>query len=394
MTNAPAVIDHAARLHSPVGGSTAERVMNCTASVNLCPQYPNIETEFAAEGTACHEAVDLILMGKTREDRDVIGVTFNNVMMTEKLFDEAIVPGLEQFDALDKELGGIDFYNERLVVFPGIENAFGTADIVGTAKDRTVVWDWKFGKGVAVEAEANEQLMYYAYAAMHTPPTDKFFHRDKPIELFICQPRVNDGEPFTRWMTTTMQLEAFALELRKAVEISQTPEATFKLGPWCKFCNAKSGCPLYQNVVTDVDMLGPDQLRDEIVKWLPKADRMIEWGESLKVLAHQLMEQGAEIPGWKLVQKRANRDWVDPDKALKYFAKVGLPAPDRHVKKIVSPKQAEDALKRNHLPAELPAALVVKASSGTTLAPESDKRPAAALPAQALKLLADRLSAM
>ncbi|MFA5898844.1 MAG: DUF2800 domain-containing protein [Hyphomicrobium sp.] len=395
MTTEVTTIDHSQRAHSPVGGSSAERVLNCTASVELCARYENVETEFAAEGTACHEAIDLILMGKTRKDTDVIGVAFNKntVVMTEELFHEAIVPALDMFDALDRELGGIEFFNEQRVVFPGIENAFGTADIVGTSRDRTIVWDWKFGRGKAVYAEANPQLLYYAYAAAHTAPTNKFFAPDKPIEVFIAQPRTNDGEPFTRWMTGMVQLEAFALELRQAVEIAFTTEATFNLGPWCQFCNAKRGCPLYTNKVQEVGLLTREQLEAELEKWLPYADTMIAWGKDVKDAAHKLLEQGGRVPGWKLVNGRQTRNWVDEDRALKHFARMGLPAAERHVKKIISPKQAEDRLKAAGLPAELPKALVDSRPSGTTLAPESDKRPAVAIAPDALKLLADRLAA-
>lgn len=402
-------VNHQARAHSPVGGSTAERVLNCTASVQLCAKYPNVETEFAAEGSACHEAIDLILMGKTRKDTDVIGVMFNGIEMTRELFDDAIVPALDMFDALDKELGGIDFFNEQRVTFPGIpmpvyddhgnvigtheDSAFGTADIVGRSKDRTLVWDWKFGRGKAVYAEANPQLMYYAYASAHTAPTSQFFDRDRPIELFICQPRVNDGEPFTRWMTSMIQLDAFALELRQAVQRAFSPEAEFRLGPWCQFCNGKRGCPLYTNKVQEVGLLSREQIEAELERWLPYADTMIAWGKDVKDAAHRMLEEGGAIPGWKLVAGRAMRNWTDEAKVLRYFGKIGLPAADRHVKKIVSPAQAEAALKRNGLPTELPAALVDKKASGTTLAPESDKRPAVALAGDALKRLADRLAA-
>lgn len=387
-----AIIDHTARAHSPVGGSSAKRVLNCTASVELCARYPSKTSEFAEEGTTCHEATDMIMQGKVEKDTDVVGLTFNGQLMTEELYGETVEPALDLFDRLQDELGGIDFLNEQRVVFPGIDNAFGTVDIVGTAHDRTVVLDWKYGKGVAVEARANEQLMYYAYAAAHTPATAGFFDRHKPIELFIIQPRVNDGEPFTRWMTTWNQLEVFALELKHAVEVAYSPEAEFKLGPWCKFCNARSGCPLVTNKVEQIQGLNRDQLQAEIEHWLPYADTMASWAEGVKKLAHDLLEQGATIPGYKLVNKRANRAWKDEEKALKFMTRMKLPADQRHVKKLISPAQAEKALKPLGL-AALPDDLVEKVSSGTTLAPESDKRPAVVIAPEALRLLAERLSA-
>ncbi len=393
MTTDLAVIDHSARAHSSVGGSSAKRIMECPGSMRLCEKYPSKSSEFAEEGTAGHEAIDMILQGKTEKDSDVIGLTFNGIVITEEFFDEAIAPALEIFDTLDKELGGIDYYNEQRVVFPGIDGAFGTVDIVGAARDRTVIIDWKLGRGVPVLAEENVQLLYYAYAAAHTEPTNKFFSRDKPIELFIISPRVNDGEPMTRWMTSYLQLEAFAIDLKRAVARALELDAPFKLGPHCRFCNGKPGCPLYNNLATDTLALTPEQLAAQLAEKLPYADAMIELGKSLKEMAHSLLEQGQPVPGWKLVNGRATRSWVNEDKTLRYLAKVGLPAADRYVKKLISPAQAEKALKAAGLPAELPKALVDAKSSGTTLAPESDKRPAVAVAPDALKMLADRLSA-
>ena len=386
-------ISHKDRAHSAVGGSTAKRVMNCTASVQHCAKYPNTSSPFAEMGTALHEAIDLIFQGKTREDRDVIGLTFNNHLITEELFDEAIAPALAAWDALEKELGSIEYFNEKRVVFPDIDGAYGTVDIVGSAKDRSIVWDWKFGRGVAVTAEENEQLMYYAYAAAHTHPTDKFFDRDKPIELFICQPMVNNGAPFTRWTTSWLQLEAFALELKRAVDVSQTSDATFKMGPWCKFCQGKVGCPEYNGVVQTLGTITRAETEAELARWIPYADLMIEWGENVKNAAHALLEQGGKVPGYKLVQKRATRSWADEESALSFLAEAGVPPETREVKKVISPAQAEKVLKAVGVTA-IPDALIDKKSSGTTLAPESDKRPALTVAPDALKQLADRLAAM
>ena len=394
MNKAIIVADHTARAHSTVvGGSSAGRVLQCPGSVQLCASFPNVESEFAAEGTAFHMALDMIFSGLAKQDRDVIGLTFNGYAITQEMYEEGIAPILDHWDNIDNELGGVEFFSERRVTFPGIENAFGTTDLIGTAKDRTVVYDFKLGRGVAVSAEDNPQMKYYALAAMHTSGTEHFFAPDKPVELFIAQPRVNDGEPFSRWAVSIKQLEAFGVELRHAVETAMLPDAPLKMGPYCKFCSAKSGCPLYQNLAADTRLLKHDDMKEHLEEWLPQADMLIELGNFIKTLAHDQMEKGMPIKGWKLVNKRAMRSWVDPEKALKYFAKIGVPAAERHVKKIISPAQAETVLKASRLPADLPAHLVRKESSGTTLAPESDKRPAVALPGEALKSLADRLSA-
>lgn len=390
----PVVQDHTARAHSTVvGGSSAGRVLQCAGSVRLAQEYPNTSSEYAEEGTALHMAMDMIMSGLTETDREVIGLEFNGYTITEEMFDEALEPILDYWDNLDKELGGIEFLTEQRVVFPYIKDAFGTTDIIGASKDRTIVFDHKFGRGVPVSAEKNPQGLYYGLAALHTPATKRFFHHDRPVEIIIAQPRVRDGEQFTRWVTTVPQLEAFGIELKQAVERGMEPDAPFQMGPYCRFCPAKIGCPLYQGQARDSLALSRDELVERIAEWLPQADNLIELGTYLKDKAHELLEQGATIPGYKLVSKRAQRSWDDEERTVKYFAKLGLPAADRFVKKLISPAQAEKVLKAAKLPAELPAHLVRKESSGTTLAPESDKRPAVLLATDALKQLADRLKA-
>ena len=55
-------IAHKDRAHSAVGGSTAKRVLNCTASVNHCAKYPNESNAFADMGTALtctHQCIKL-----------------------------------------------------------------------------------------------------------------------------------------------------------------------------------------------------------------------------------------------------------------------------------------------------------------------------------------------
>ncbi len=345
-----------------------------------------------------HMALDMIMSGLAKNDTDVIGLTFNGYEITQEMYEEGILPILDKWDELDKELGGIEFLSEQRVTFPGIDNAFGTTDLIGAAKDRTIVADAKFGRGVAVSAEKNPQEFYYARAAMNTPATARFFDEDKPVEFIIFQPRVGDGEPFSRWMTTVKQLRAFEVELKTAVETALLPDAPLKMGPYCKFCSAKSGCPLYQNIAADARLLKHDAMKEHLEEWLPQADMLIELGNFIKELAHDQMDKGLPVRGWKLVAKRASRSWHDEERALKFMAKAGIPAGERHVKKVLSPAQTEAALKRNKLPADLPVQfmkqpLVKKESSGTTLAKDSDPRPAVLLAGDALKALADRLSA-
>jgi hypothetical protein len=86
-----------------------------------------------------------------------------------------------------------------------------------------------------------------------------------------------------------------------------------------------------------------------------------------------MLEKDIKVPGYKLVAKRATRQWTDEDKAASALSQVLSPE-DVYTKKLVTPPQAEKLLKKAKQ--ELPAELVVSISSGSTLAPDSDPRPA------------------
>jgi hypothetical protein len=101
---------------------------------------------------------------------------------------------------------------------------------------------------------------------------------------------------------------------------------------------------------------------------LPQIEAFLK---DLQQLAHWLIEEGKTIPGWKLVNKRATRQWVNEDKAEQWMEARGIyPLQEPKIK---SPAQVEKDLKT--MKEKLPDDLVVAVSSGSTLAPESDPRP-------------------
>ena len=68
------------------------------------------------------------------------------------------------------------------------------------------------------------------------------------------------------------------------------------------------------------------------------------------------------------------RQWIDEDQALVAMMNQGLSEDELLVSKVISPAQAEKVLKKHGK--QLPANQVVAVSSGSTLAEESDPRPA------------------
>jgi hypothetical protein len=113
----------------------------------------------------------------------------------------------------------------------------------------------------------------------------------------------------------------------------------------------------------DAEMLGT---------YLANADILEDWIKDLRALAHQIMDSGAPVPGYKLVAKRGTRQWTDANKAVNFLG--GANIDPWKLREVISPAQAEKELKKRKM--TLPDDLVVSVSSGTTLASADDPRPA------------------
>ena len=177
-----------------------------------------------------------------------------------------------------------------------------------------------------------------------------------------------------RWVTTIERVKQFEVQLAQAVKASEKKDAPIEAGEHCRWCNAKPVCP---KMTGAVDRALHSQLEsldaNKIGAYLANCDVLEQWITDLRALAHQMLESDKPVPGWKLVNKRATRQWTNEDEAADVLARV-IPDPDLYVTKLISPAQAEKVLKKSG--AKLPDNLVVAVSSGSTLAREDDPRPA------------------
>jgi 5'(3')-deoxyribonucleotidase len=108
---------------------------------------------------------------------------------------------------------------------------------------------------------------------------------------------------------------------------------------------------------------------DKIGAYLHNADLLEDWIKDLRSLAEEMMKKGKPVKGWKMVPKRATRSWVKEEDA-KTALLQHLKESEVMVTKLISPAAAEKLIKK------LPDGLTVAISSGNTIAPESDPRPA------------------
>jgi len=349
-----------------VGGSTASRVINCPGSVALCDKVPpQVENDYMREGTMLHDLISQIVFeeAETREEvlnkADLTDDQRAKIETALRLFDTEVDPEFYLTGAV-----------EATVAYPWNASIFGTADVIGKVKEkdyhRAIVLDWKFGDGVMVDAKENEQLLFYAAAAW---ASDHWaFKGIKYVELIIIQP------PFIRrWMTDIDRLAKFNDELAMAVHRAQQPDAPIVAGDHCRFCPAKAVCPVVTGAVERaVRQRILDIKPERLGEMMALAQSCEDWASDVRKLALQALEKNIPVPGYKLVNKRAQRVWSDEKAALEQLYTL---APDLQFLEIISPAQAEKALKTKKL--KLPDGMTVAVSSGLTIAEEADSRPAA-----------------
>ena len=134
-----------------------------------------------------------------------------------------------------------------------------------------------------------------------------------------------------------------------------------------------------ENALVAFDDLPPDPAGmsdDELGRVLGYGEMIANWLAAVRAEASGRIDSGRQVPGWKLVPKRAMRKWSDQDGALDVLLKIkGIDFND--VTRIETIGTIEKVLKQRKLdPAEVIYPFTVKESSGSTLVSEEDGRPA------------------
>jgi hypothetical protein len=95
---------------------------------------------------------------------------------------------------------------------------------------------------------------------------------------------------------------------------------TLTPGEWCRFCPAKLACPMLTALFKAATMANPQDLPDmsdeAIGRNFVLAAGAKHYLRALELEAYNRAMRGREIPGGKLVHKRANRVWKDGAVAL------------------------------------------------------------------------------
>lgn len=102
------------------------------------------------------------------------------------------------------------------------------------------------------------------------------------------------------------------------------------------------------------------------------------WISTMTAAALDYLMEGKKVPGFKLVQGKANRIFSDKSKASHLMLRSGIPQDDYAPRSLVSPAQAEKLFKKFKLTAKWDkiAKLIERPEGEVTFAKDSDPRPA------------------
>ena len=394
---------HSARAHARLAPSAAHRWMHCPGSVRLSDGMPNETSSFAAEGTAAHELCAAVLTeGGSAADRlgQYVDIKTASIIdtptdtddenrffeITEEMAD-AVAMYVDHVKGLAGANSGLEV-EQRLDMthlHPGI---FGTGDAtVFDPVDRHLhVCDFKYGKGVAVDADDNPQLLLYAAGAarrLHNAQIEK-------LTMHIVQPRAPHPKgPIRSYEIDLLDLFEFEDTLAAAAAETDKPDAAVVAGDWCRFCPAQPVCPTvrakrlaaaaeeFGDVGEPIALAPPETLSDEkLGALLREADQIGNYVKAVQEYAHAQAMAGKMPAGFKLVAKRAVRKWRNDDEAKAKLLALAIEPFEEP--KLKSPAKVEGQFpgKNKAERQKAMADLVEAKSSGTNLVPVDDPRPA------------------
>lgn len=372
---------HSERAHALLSASGARRWLNCTPSAVLESQFPDTTSEAAKEGTLAHELAEAKLRyyvdSKSFNKRKL--TTRTNKLKKDPLwqnemdgYTDAYVDAIKQ-DALQFKNAPYFAIEERLDLSEYIPGGFGTADCIMIGDDLLHVADFKYGKGVPVAAENNEQLQLYALGAYLKYRTLFAFSK---VKISIVQPRIDNN---STWELPLTDLLGFGETVKASSEVAIKGEGEYIAGDWCRFCRARSQCRARaeENIklAFETNKKPPLITNEEVGKYLIQGEDVAKWLKDLQDYALAECLAGKEVQGWKAVEGRGSREWTDMDKAFATIIENGTPEEMLWERRPLTLAQIEKVLGKKEFATQV-SELVIKKPGKPTLVKKSDKRKA------------------
>ena len=372
---------HNERAHALLSASGAHRWMNCTPSAILETQFPDTTSEAAKEGTLAHELAEAKVMHYMHIDgftkRKL--TTRVNKMKKNPLWQDEMDKYTDEYldfiktEALSYKVHPFVKVEEKIDLTAYVPDGFGTADCIIIAAGVLQVIDLKYGKGVPVSPERNEQLMLYALGAY---AKYGFLFDIKSVKLSIVQPRIDNT---ASWAITIESLLEFGETVKEKANVAIKGEGEYSPGNWCRFCRARRNCRARadENVklAFATEKKPPLITNEEVGEYLRLGEDVAKWLSDLKDYALTECLAGKDVPGWKAVEGRSSREWTNMEEAFNAISEDGMDEAMLYERKPLSLAQVEKLMGKAHFN-DVCMMYVTKKPGKPTLVTESDKREA------------------
>ena len=405
-------------IHSPVGASSASRWINCPGSNNLIAakkkeyrdrtgvDFKEAPKEYTSRGTVTHRLGEQALL-----QLDFINLSDDDIMFWLDAWEGTIVDqdGFE-IDVNEDMVEAVYVYVMKIreimlkhnapYEYMSVERSFvmdhvdpearGTTDcMIEIPFEVLYTIDLKAGKGVPVEVKSNPQCKYYSVGGYYSTGQEV----DEIVDIIVQPLCFHPDGPVREDRYLTSTAKAFSHVLKKAIEKTRKKTAPLKSGYHCRWCPsiAKADCPEIDKralTIAQSEFKTIDQVVElpavaslpieKLIAALEFGKLFKDWQEAIYSYLHNLADQGIEIPGHKLVAKKANRAWEN-EEAAKHELEIVLGAKGAYKEppppKLLTPAMAEKAYKKLKRDlATMPA--VTKPDNGTVLVPNEDIRKA------------------
>ena len=359
--------------HALLSASKADRWIHCTPSARLEERVPDTPSAYAAEGTVAHAKAE----EKLRNWMD--GHPRKKVKCPDGEMDEATTAYRDYIQEIyNAELkyskDARVFVEVQLDLSDWIPEGFGTADCVIVSDHCLHVIDFKYGKGVAVSAEHNPQLLLYAAGAMRIYELTYAF---QDVMLHIFQPRLDS---ISEWTTTVDTIKDWLIStVTPAAEQAIDGQGDQHPGAWCKFCKVKANCRARAAMATaiaaeDKRLDGFLLTSDEIAALLPQLGPISDWCADLREYATNEALAGTHYDGFKLVEGVSRRKITNEQAAQEALEKQGYKTEQITKTSLLGITGLEKLVGKKELAALLDN-YIEKPAGAPVLVPVTDKRP-------------------
>ena len=307
---------HADRDHAILSPSSAKRWIHCTPSALLAEAEGSKTSIYAEEGTLAHEIAEHALTQYLEGIYDPIideALPIKDEHLKNPLFSIDMANYIRDYCdyvigenyEMQKADGLSKMFLERKVdITDYAPDSFGSVDVT-LVSDKTIhIIDLKYGAGVKVTADHNEQMMLYALGALKAAASKGITN----IRMTLAQVRLDHYDTFE--MSKDELLDWAEKVLKPAAKAAIQGKGKQVIGSWCGFCPVKAQCRAQRDaILADFDEK-PDPLLlsdEEIVDLIGKIDTYKSWIESVNKYVYDRAIQGHKWKGYKLVAGRSSR---------------------------------------------------------------------------------------